>query len=327
MKRISVLIWAVLCAAVLGRAQTTDEFKPAGKPFMRIFSNYHTTVSDGESASAFEIRRVYLGYEYAFSKNLSMKANLDIGDPGVGKFELTAYVKNAYVSYQLEKLTVNFGMIPTTQLKLVEDYWGYRYLYRSFQDAYKMYETADMGASVAYAFNDFISADFIITNGEGYKKMQADSAFRTGIGITVLPVKNLTARALYDFSSKTHTQSTVATFIGYTNDQFSVGAEYNKQHNHSFNEDQDLYGTSFYGTVKASGNVKFFGRYDKLSSNTLTGETEKWNLSKNGELFIAGVEYAPVKGVKIAPNFQGWSPAADSQHFTSTFILNCEFKF
>lgn len=327
MKRISVLLMVCVFMTTMSMAQTTEEFKPGGKPFMKIFSNYNTTVVDGESVSAFEIRRVYLGYDYAFSKNLTMKANFDIGDPGVGKFELAAYVKNAYVSYNTGKLTMNFGMIPTTQLKLVEDYWGYRYLYRSFQDAYKMYETADMGISFAYALNDFVTADVIVTNGEGYKVMQADSALRTGFGVTALPVKNLTARVLYDFSSKSVTQSTLATFVGFTNDHFSVGAEYNQQFNHGFNDDQDLYGTSFYATVNASKKVKFFGRYDHLSSNKLAGETAKWNLSKNGELFIAGVEFAPLKGVKVAPNFQGWSPVSSTQDFTSTFIVNCEFKF
>lgn len=326
MKQFSVLLLGMICLTLTTRSQT-DEFKPGGKPFMKIFSNYHTKVYDGESVSAFEIRRVYLGYVYAFSENLSMKANFDIGDPGVGKFQLSAYVKNAYASYKTEKFTVNFGMIPTTQLKLVEDYWGYRYLHRSFQDSYKMYETADMGFSFAYKLSNFISADLIITNGEGYKKMQADSAFRTGASVTVLPVKNLTARVMYDFSSKTTTQSTLATFVGYTNNHFSVGAEYNKQFNHQFGNGQDLYGTSFYTTINIVKNLNFFGRYDHVTSNTLNGETTEWNHSKSGELYIAGLEFSPFKGVKIAPNFQGWNPVDDSQEFSATYILNCEFKF
>ncbi len=322
MKRKSVLTLAMLCIALLGMSQTTEEFKPGGKPFMKVFSNYHATFSDGESASAFELTRVYLGYEYAFSKNFSAKANFDIGDPGNGsKLQMTAYIKNAYLKYKENNFTVNFGLIGTTAFSLQEGFWGNRYVEKSFQDKYGFNSSADLGASVSYKFCDEFSADVIVVNGEGYKKLQADSAMRYGIGATIKPVEKLTGRVYYDFSSKETTLSSIATFIGYEAESFSVGAEYNKQLNHGFAEGHDLDGTSFYANYKASKKVKLFARYDNISSKS------DWNLSKDGQLYIAGVEIAPVKGVKIAPNFSGWSPADDSKAFTSTFILNFEFKF
>lgn len=320
MKRISVLLMAMLCFALTGKSQN-DEFKPGGKPFMKIFSNYHTTFSDGASASAFELTRLYLGYEYAFSKNLSAKANFDVGDPGVGGLQMTAYVKNASLQYKVDNFTVNFGLIGTNQFSLQEHFWGYRYVEKSFQDAYKYNASADLGLSLAYRFSDAVSADFIVTNGEGYKKVQADSTFRTGFGLTVKPVKKLTARAYYDFISKDITQSSITTFLGYAADNFSIGAEYNKQLNHGYTDGHDLNGTSVYATVKTSKTMKLFARYDNLSS------ASDWNMSKDGQLFIVGLECAPVKGVKFSPNFKGWSPADDSKAFSSSIFLNCEIKF
>ncbi|MGQ8337758.1 porin [Sunxiuqinia sp. A32] len=320
MKKFSVLTIAMLCVSIFTMGQN-EEFKPGGKPFMKIFTNYNATFSDGESASAFAIERFYLGYEYAFSENLSAKANFDIGDPGVGKLEMTAYVKNAYLKYKVSNLTVNFGMISTTQFKVQEGAWGYRYLEKSFQDAYKFNASADLGVSVAYKFCDAFSADFIIQNGEGYKKLEADSTFRYGLGATIEPISNLTGRVYYDFSTKETTQSSIATFIGYANDQFSISAEYMKQLNASFNEDHDLNGVSLYATVNASKKVKFFGRFDDLSSNN------DWNLSKDGQLVLLGIEYAPVKGVKLAPNFRNWNPADDNKAASTSLFLNCEIKF
>lgn len=327
MKKVSVLLLALLGFLATGMSQT-DEFKPGGKPFMKIFSNYHTTFSDGESVSAFELTRLYLGYEYNFSENFSAKANLDIGDPGVGSLEMTAYVKNAYLKYKVDNFSVNFGLISTTQFKVQESAWGYRYIAKSFQDAYKFNSSADLGISLAYKFSDAIRADLIIANGEGYKKLQSDSALRTGFGVTITPVEKLTARVYYDFITKNdNTQSSLATFIGYAANNFSLGAEYNQQFNVKYIEDQELSGTSFYGTLKASPKVKFYARYDNLFSNILSGDFQDWNLSKDGELYIAGLEYAPVKGVKLAPNFQGWSPADDSRDFSASIFLNCEIKF
>ena len=311
---------------MLGMSQT-EEFKPNGKPFMKIFSNYHATFSDGESSSAFELKRVYLGYEYAFSKKFSAKANFDVGDPGVGKLQMTAYVKNAYLKYREGNFSVNFGLISTTQFKVQEKHWGYRYLAKSFQDQYKFNSSADLGVSAAYKFSDAVSADVIIANGEGYKLLQADSTLRYGLGVTVTPVNKFKGRVYYDFTSKDETQSSLATFVGYADDVFSLGAEYNKLFNYGFEDGQDLSGTSFYTTIKANKKLKFFARFDNLSSKKKNGETEDWNIGKNGQWYIVGLEYAPIKGVKIAPNYKGWNPEDSGQEFSSTLMLNFEINF
>ena len=294
---------------------------------MKIFSNYHTTFSDGASVSAFALTRVYLGYEYKFSKNFSTKVNLDVANPGSGSLEMTAYVKNAYLRYTADRLSVYFGLIPTTQFKLQEKVWGYRYIEKSFQDASRFNASADLGVSFDYQLTDFLSADLIIANGEGYKKLQSDSTVRTGIGLTFQPSDRFTGRVYYDFSSRESTLSSVATFIGYSEDRFSIGVEYNKQMNHDFNDGHDLDGTSVYTTLKISEKIKLMARYDHLESNTLPETSSGWNLSKDGEMYLAGIEFSPVKGIKIAPNYQGWNPAANNQPCSSTFILNCEIKF
>lgn len=327
MKRIGVTTLVVFCMTLVGLAQTTDEFKPGGRPTMRIFSNYHSTFSDGETASAFELTRVYLGYQHQFSKELFGAAVLDVGNPGVGSLQMTAYVKNAFMRYRKNGLDVNFGLIATNQFKIQEDNWGYRYHEKSLQDEFGFNSSADLGVSVAYQFSEVISADAIVANGEGYKKLQNDSVFRTGFGVTLNPVKKLTGRVYYDFSSKEHTQSSLATFIGYEADQFRLGAEYNKQFNWRFQEDQDWSGVSFYATYHLAKKVKLFARYDKLYSNTLVGETEAWNLSNDGQVFIAGLEFAPVKGVKLAPRYKGWSPDDAGQPISSSLYLNCEIRF
>ena len=321
MKRKVVLTFAVLCMALIGMSQTSEEFKPSGKPFVTIFSNFHTTMSDGESASAFELTRLYLGYEYTFSPNFSAKANLDIGDPGSGSLQMTAYVKNAYVAYNNRGLSVHFGLIGTTAFKVQESFWGNRYVEKVFQDKYGINSSADLGVSAAYKFGNMLSADLIVVNGEGYKKLQKDSTMRVGFGATLHPVSKLTTRIYYDFISKEVTQSTLALFAAYRTDRFSVGAEYNKQFNNSYIDGQDLDGISTYASCRVSPKLTLFARFDHVKS------ASDWNLSGDGQLYLAGIEYAPVKGVKLAPNFSGWNPAADGSPFISTLFLNCEIKF
>lgn len=321
-------VMSVLLASLNGFSQEkATEFKPSGKPFMKIFTNYHSSFSDGETTKAFELTRVYLGYDYSFSKTLSGKANFDVGDPGAGKHQMAAFVKNAYLKYKENNISVEFGLIATTQFKVQEDFWGYRYMYKSFQDEYKFASSADLGLSVSYNFANWINADFAIYNGEGYKNLESDNIFKNAIGVTLLPVKGLTIRGLYDWMGNGTYQKSTVGFIGYEFNKLNIAAEYNLQTNQNMTEGRDWSGTSFYATYFASKKLKVFGRFDDLKSKKITSASSPWNYAKDGQLILLGVEYSPVKGICIAPNYQNWNTANDSQPNVSTLYLNCEIKF
>ncbi len=328
MKQIKTIVMMVatllLSAGIF--AQSGDEFKPTGKPIIKIFSNYHSTFSDGAPVHAFQITRAYFGYQYAFSKNFSGKIILDFGDPGVGKYQLTAFLKNAYLKYQYKSLSVNFGMIGTKAFKVQEKFWGYRYIYKSFQDEYKFNSSADLGVSVDYKFARFLSADLSILNGKGYKQVKTDSTFKVAMGLTANPIKNLILRVYYDYYDKEEPQQTMAFFAGYTFNKFSLGAEYDYQYNHGFIDHEDFYGYSVFASFKANDKWKVFGRYDNLSSEKLENAMNPWNFKEDGQIIIAGFEFNPVKGVKLAPNYKGWIPADCSSSLLHGAYLNCEIK-
>jgi len=329
MKKITALIASICFIAITAFGQNEKEsFKPSGKVFMRVFTNYHSSFTDGTSASAFEIDRAYLGYDFNLSESFSGKINFDIGNPGNGSaFEMTAYVKNAYISYTKNKFSVSFGMISTTQFELQEKGWGNRYIEKSFQDAYKLGSSADLGVRATYNFTNWLSANLIVVNGEGYKKLQADNNFKSGLGLTLTPLKNLTAFAYYDIMGQNETQSTLATFIGYDFGKASVGVEYNQQTNMGYTAGKNLSGASAYAAVIPFKNIKVFGRYDYLTSNTLNGETINWNQSKDGNLIIAGIEFQPVKGVKVSPNYRLWNPADGNKKPINSFYISFDIKF
>ena len=331
MKRIKLSLIALSFAITAINAQETEastEFIPSGKPTVKIFSNAHSTFIDGDNESAFEIKRAYFGYKYSFSENFSTKLTLDVSDPkDGGKLQMTAFLKNAALIYKKDKFTANFGLIGLYGFKVQEKHWGYRYIYKSFQDEHKFGSSADLGASFMYKFSDFISADMMILNGEGYKNLQSDDTYKGALGVTITPIKNLNFRVYYDLMSKDIAQQTIALFAGYKADKFKICGEFNYQQNHELVEDNDLTGLSFYSTVIASKKLNFFGRFDHLTSSTLDGQNDPWNISKDGQAYIFGVEYNPIKGVKIAPNFQGWNPTEDNAPFETSIYLNLEISF
>lgn len=120
---------------------------------------------------------------------------------------------------EAEGWTLNAGLISTTQFKLQEDFWGKRYVMKSFQDEYKFGSSADLAFSVAYKFNKVVSADVIVANGEGYKKVQVKDGLQYGAGVTLTPVKGLVVRAYGSYNEAVEEGekgiTNLAAFVGY----------------------------------------------------------------------------------------------------------------
>ncbi len=306
---------------------SNDDFKPSGKPFAKIYTNFHSNFSDDGNTSAFEVTRAYFGYKYNLSKNFSAKINLDIDNPKAGNLEKIAYLKYAMVTYKTDKFLIDFGLIGLYQFKIQEKLWGHRYIYKSFQDEYKFGSSADLGISITYKPHKIISLDVTVINGEGYKKIQANETYKACFGLTLKPVKGLIVRGYYDLMKDSVAQSTISTFIGYSTKKLFVGAEYNLQDNHNMIKDQNYSGFSVYSSYQINNKFEVFGRYDNLSSVKIDGADEDWNIAKDGQIIIAGLEYSPIKYLKIAPNFQGWQPAESGKSFVYSACLNLEIKF
>lgn len=152
------------------------------------------------------------------------------------------------------------------------------------------------------------------------------------------PVKALTFRLYTDYVKSVYSQNTYAAFVGYKyNKLFQFGAEYNMQANNKYTMDMNMGGVSAYALVNVTPKLEIFARYDQLRSNnidvitedaegTVTVVNQAWNLAKDGSQIIGGVQYKVHKNVKLALDYQGWTPADGSE--TESFVfLNTEIKF
>jgi hypothetical protein len=309
MRKKMILVALLACMGLGAQAQNAKMEEPKGKAIVQVFGNFNTGFGAENDVRGFELERSYLGYEYNLGNGLSVKSVLDMGKSSdVSDNNRLAYVKNAMITWKKDNFTLNGGLISNTQFNFQEKFWGYRYIMKDFQDMYKFGHSADLGISASYKFNDFISADAIIVNGEGYKKLQKKDGLNYGMGVTLTPVKGLSVR-LYgsvnegtDDSQKNTTN--FAAFIGYKGDGFSVGAEYNAMKNASFADGADQHGYSVFSTVKLSEKTEIFARYDNLCSK------DDWNIAKDEQVAVLGAQFKLGKYVKLAPNFRMSMPKA-----------------
>ena len=234
-----------------------------------------------------------------------------------------AYVKNAMISWKKGNMTLNGGLISTTQFNFQEKFWGYRYIMKDFQDMYKFGSSADLGISVAYKFTDWITADAIIVNGEGYKKIQKNDGLNYGAGVTLTPAKGFQVRlygGINEGADDTQEDKVnLAAFAGYKGNKFSVGAEYNKMYNASNKKDADQSGYSIFTTVKLAKNTELYARFDDLYSK------DDWNIAKDEKAAIIGTQFKLGKYVKLAPNFRITSPKADGADNKCYAFINFYF--
>ena len=314
------------CIGITAQAQNTKTEEPKGKAIVQVFGNFHSGFGTENDDRGFELERSYLGYEYKLSKGLSVKGVMDIGKSNdVSDYQRIAYIKNAMVSWKTSNLTLNGGLISTTQFNFQEKFWGYRYIMKSFQDQYKFGNSADLGISVTYKFTNWLSADAIIVNGEGYKKIQKNDGLNYGLGTTLTPAKGLQIR-LYGGVNESSEQDkknivNMAAFIGYKNDKFTIGAEYNKMWNASYKEGQDQYGYSVFASAKLNKKTDVYARLDDLCSK------DDWNEAKDEQNTILGAQFKLGKYVKIAPNFRMSMPKADGADNGYSAYINCYFGF
>lgn len=309
------------------KADDEDEDKPEkkGKAIITVFADAHSGFGDAKDDRGFDLDRAYLGYQYDLPYGLQLKAVVDFGrSDHVEDYQRIGYIKNALVTWKHGAWTLNGGLITTTQFKVQEDFWGKRYVMKSFQDEYSFGSSADLGVSVAYRFNDYVSADVIVVNGEGYKRVQVQDGLQYGAGVTVNPVEDLLIRVYGSYNESTERNlkgiTNLAAFVGYADDLLSVAAEYNYQRNAKYVTGRHQHGLSAYATVSVHDKINVFGRWDYLASKS------RWDVEGDGMAGIVGAEFKLGKYVKLAPNFRLWAPYNDDFSNSTYVYLNASFS-
>ncbi|MDO8952245.1 MAG: porin [Draconibacterium sp.] len=309
-----------------------NEFVPSGKAFALIFANFHRGITGSATdEAAFELKRAYLGYEHQLSPEFYAKINVDVGSPNdlspLSKIRRYAYFKNAFLRYTQKKAEIEFGLISLKQFKLQEDIWERRYLMEVLADEYNFGSSADLGANFHYKFSKTIDADFTIMNGEGYTSLQMDDIFKYSVGSTIRLPRNFTSRVVYDWMRNGNSETNFLIFTSYNFRNIgNLAAEYIIRRNSRYIENQDIQGFSVYGKYNINSKYQLFARYDIVASNVLEGETNPWNLAKDGTALVGGIQFSPIKNIKMALNYHDWVPRAGNIEGGGFIYFDLEVK-
>lgn len=301
MRKTRIIIAAIMAwTAMATHAQNNNH---GGKPIIEIFTNFHTGMYEYNDDRGFEMERSYLGYQYQINNELSIKSVFDVGMPKAtaNDYERLAYIKHAHIKWQRDNWTIHAGLIPTLLFNSQDKSWGYRYIMQSVQGEYKFGSSADLGVSAAYKITDWLEADAIIANGEGYKKIQQADGLLYGLGTTLKAPNGLMLRLYANINEAADNNGSnivnYAMLAGYKTEKLWIGAEYTIAQNLKHIADNNKTGLSAYVSARVAENTNVFVRFDKLTSlNNL------YNDNETGIIICS--QFKIGKHIYLAPNFR-----------------------
>ncbi len=317
-------------------AQTKKAFVPSGKLWGYVFGDFtykaHTNsfnMSNTQYASTpkdynlFDIRRVYLGYDYDLSEKFSTQLLLAYEGQNASDGSRTVFIKAANLRWKniFHNSDLVMGQMSTpTFATTSEPVWGYRSLEKTIMDMRKIGSSNDVGVSLQGKLND--KGDYgytlMISNGTGsksetdkFKKFYGDVYFKFMDQKIMLDLGVDNERA--QLSPYIKSKTTYKAFLAYQTKPFTAGLETFQQVQKNATvitgqlpSNDVVSGLSLFAKGPINNNLSYVVRYDNFNPDTQFNENNTYAASYPGfftETFLlAGLDYAPMKNVHIMPN-------------------------
>lgn len=308
-----------------------------------------------KNMNAFQVRRLYLGYNYNITKKFAAEVLLEAA-PGEGLTDtkLAFYVKlaNLRIKNLWKGTDLVLGQVSTPGFAMSsEPIWGYRSIEKTIIDI-RGTPSYDLGAALQGKFDPKTANfgyDLMMGNGTGakpegdkYKWLYADIWGK-------FFDKKLYANLYVDYNRMgqigglLHSRNMVKGFIAYTVPKVTIGVEGYINNLKNDNQATEIStGNVDVLSVNAKGisvfvrgivvkdKLNFFARYDAMNPdnkidnskyNKYVGNTGGFNDPSTKEQFItAGLDFTPIKNVHLMPNV--WYNKLTNQGFTPKYDGN-----
>lgn len=316
------LVIALAIALLPSKGQSAAEFK--GYMFGEYYyvANHHSHAIDGRHG--FWFRRIYFTYNNKLTNNIKMRLRFEMNSPGDFKSSdnLTAVVKDAYLSYKTGAQVLMFGIVSTpTWDHNVEKVWGYRSVEKTPLDLLKMGSSRDFGVGLKGLLNEAQTVSYMFLFGNGAaNKGETDRGKKVYASLAFKPVEGLTLEAYGDYEAQKENKTyyVIQGFGSYEGDWVRIGAMYARRHfkqdiagGDDKKNDYDIF--SAFAVVKAAKDVEIIARYDRMFGdgfeNNFKGHKISYvpfadNPRAPFNLVIGGISWQAAKNVWLIPNIK-----------------------
>ncbi len=298
----------------LGRGAGNVQYKGTSALNSSNVASGTNPVPANVQTNAFQLRRVYLGYDYNFAKNLSAFVVLANEQTLLPNNQNTTYLKYAYVKWSniWKGTDIIFGQFQTSSYSAdygVSPLWGYRSIERTILDFHSIDASTDLGVSLqGKLWESKTSADssrpsiigYYLQLGNGNAAIpETDPYKKVRLNLyTALFKQRLVIGVYGDYSNQQYSpyhtsNTTLNAYVSYRAPAFHIGVEVFQQ----TNQNSDIYqtydpenkklsakndtssgvqiGLSVFASARIIKNkLNIFGRYDSYNPDT------KWNTNR-----------------------------------------------
>lgn len=351
-RRNSLIIAAFLSLVSLSTlaqdtTKTQTDFKASGKIWGYAFGDYAFKLhADAEKRgniqysklpknyNSFNLRRVYLGYDYQFSPNISSQfllahessSEANASNPDVLTDNNRAmYIKAMNIRFKnvIPRATIVVGQQATpTFATLGDGIWGYRSIEKTIADLRGISSSTDLGLGIfgKIGENENVGYDLMVGNNNG-AKVENNSFKKLYTSLyTYLLDKKLFVQGNFEYARSAaepvqKNLSTIKGMVAYENEKTTVGIEgfqqlqtngstYLKGTDTAYSNRKSS-GISFYVTQQLKKDeLNLFARFDLYDPDTKFNSGNTYiGYNTNKESFaVVGLDWIPYKNVHIMPN-------------------------
>ena len=324
--------------------KTKEDFKPSGKIWGYAFGDYayklHADSAQrgnvqysrlSKDYNSFNFRRIYLGYDYQFTPNISSQlllAHESTFEANSGNADVltdnnrAVYIKAMNIRFKnvIPRATIVAGQQATpTFATLGDGIWGYRSVEKTIADMRSVSSSTDLGLGIfgKIGKNENVGYDILIANSNGAKLENNNfKKIYTSLYVYFFD-KKLVIQGNYehDRTSLTPVQQDVSNFkafAAYKTSSTTVGVEAFRQLKTNNTLADSVYtdvaptGISFYVTQQLTKNkLNFFARMDFYNPDNKFIDDKNYasGYNHNKETFATiGLDFVASKNVHIMPN-------------------------
>lgn len=278
--------------------------------------------SYGNSYQAFELRRVYLGYDYTFSSKFSSSFLLEGNDKILTNSRHGIFIKSAFLEWKaFDNINFAIGLVPTPTWSwaLNEKEWSYRSIEKTIIDMRGLGIASDLGIASRGRFDEKGNYGFAFMIGNGSAQRPEFNKYKKYYGTLYAKLlKNFQAEIYADYEpiSSEKSRTTMKIFASARFHKFTFGVEGVSQARKN--------------EISPGINVNPFGVSTFIRGNLISGKREILNAflrydfynpdlnndssSYRENFFCAGFDYMPDDNVHFMPNIwiNSYSPKSMS---------------
>ena len=259
----------------------------------------------GKDLSGVAIRRIYFQLDNDLSIKVATRFRLEADSRALtSDGKIGVYVKAAYVNVKsiYPGGNVFFGMMTTPIFENAEEIWGYRSVEKTIADFRGLASSADLGLQVRGNIDEAkrIQYNFMIGNGTG-QKPETNRYKRAYAAIPLRPTDDLLFEPYADieWGPGGDERMTYKALAGLDLKRVALGAEIVDRIIHAPGVPTvEPFGISVFARTKPMGKCVAFARFDRWQANTRLANRI------DSDLYIAGVDYEPIRDVHFMPNIE-----------------------